>query len=40
MKISKILKDSFSLRQTSFEISDGGFMGWYVGASTYDIISR
>ncbi|MDY0779516.1 glycoside hydrolase family 16 protein [Tenacibaculum sp. IB213877] len=26
-------------RQTSFEISDGGFMGWYVGASTYDIIS-
>ena len=26
-------------RQTSFQISDGGFMGWYVGASTYDIIS-
>ena len=26
-------------RQTSFEISDGGFLGWYVGASTYDIIS-
>lgn len=26
-------------RGTSFEISDGGFMGWYVGASTYDIIS-
>lgn len=26
-------------RQTSFEISDGGFMGWYVGSSTYDIIS-
>ncbi|MDV7186052.1 glycoside hydrolase family 16 protein [Lutibacter sp. TH_r2] len=24
---------------TSFEISDGGFMGWYVGSSTYDIIS-
>ncbi|MDD7914391.1 glycoside hydrolase family 16 protein [Polaribacter ponticola] len=24
---------------TSFKISDGGFMGWYVGASTYDIIS-
>lgn len=26
-------------RGTSFEISDGGFMGWYVGASSYDIIS-
>lgn len=26
-------------RQSSFEISDGGFMGWYVGSSTYDIIS-
>ncbi|WP_158846663.1 family 16 glycosylhydrolase [Algibacter sp. L1A34] len=26
-------------RQTAFEISEGGFMGWYVGASTYDIIS-
>ncbi len=26
-------------RKTSFEISDGGFLGWYVGASTYDIIS-
>jgi hypothetical protein len=26
-------------RGTSFEISDGGFLGWYVGASTYDIIS-
>ena len=26
-------------RQTSFEISDGGFMGWFAGASTYDIIS-
>tara|TARA_R110002126_G_scaffold291495_1_gene453202 strand:+ start:39614 stop:41293 length:1680 start_codon:yes stop_codon:yes gene_type:complete len=26
-------------RNTSFEISDGGFMGWYAGASTYDIIS-
>lgn len=25
-------------RQTSFEISDGGFMGWFVGTSTYDII--
>ncbi|MFD0761951.1 family 16 glycosylhydrolase [Lutibacter aestuarii] len=26
-------------RQTSFEISDGGFLGWYVGSGTYDIIS-
>ncbi|TYP99306.1 glycosyl hydrolase family 16 [Tenacibaculum adriaticum] len=26
-------------RKTSFEISDGGFMGWYIGASKYDIIS-
>jgi len=26
-------------RGTSFEISDGGFMGWYAGASSYDIIS-
>ncbi len=26
-------------RGSSFEISDGGFMGWYVGASKYDIIS-
>ncbi|MFD1163783.1 family 16 glycosylhydrolase [Hwangdonia seohaensis] len=26
-------------RGTSFEIADGGFMGWYVGAYTYDIIS-
>lgn len=26
-------------RQTSFEISDGGFMGWYAGSVTYDIIS-
>ncbi|CDF79586.1 endo-13-beta-glucanase (GH16) [Formosa agariphila KMM 3901] len=26
-------------RGTAFEISDGGFMGWYVGASSYDIIS-
>ncbi|WP_372794218.1 family 16 glycosylhydrolase [Lutibacter sp.] len=26
-------------RQTSFEIQNGGFMGWYVGSSTYDIIS-
>ena len=26
-------------RKTSFEIGDGGFMGWFVGASKYDIIS-
>lgn len=26
-------------RQTSFEISDGGFMGWYVGSVEYEIIS-
>ncbi|MFB9053966.1 family 16 glycosylhydrolase [Formosa undariae] len=26
-------------RGTAFEISDDGFMGWYVGASSYDIIS-
>ncbi|MBU3010686.1 glycoside hydrolase family 16 protein [Polaribacter vadi] len=26
-------------RGTSFEISEGGFMGWLVGSSTYDIIS-
>ncbi len=26
-------------RQTAFEIDNGGFMGWYVGSSTYDIIS-
>ena len=26
-------------RKTTFEISDGGFMGWLVGSSTYDIIS-
>ncbi|WP_439131307.1 glycoside hydrolase family 16 protein [Polaribacter sp.] len=26
-------------RGTSFTISEGGFMGWFVGASTYDIIS-
>lgn len=31
--------DEKPYRKTSFEISDGGFMGWYVGASTYDIIS-
>lgn len=28
-----------SYRGTTFEISDGGFMGWFVGSSTYDIIS-
>ena len=26
-------------RGTTFNISDGGFMGWLVGSSTYDIIS-
>ncbi len=26
-------------RGTSFQIADDGFMGWYVGSSTYDIIS-
>ena len=26
-------------RGTNFEISDGGFLGWFVGASSYDIIS-
>jgi hypothetical protein len=26
-------------RGTTFEISDGGFMGWFVGSGTYDIIS-
>ena len=26
-------------RKSTFEISDGGFMGWLVGSSTYDIIS-
>jgi hypothetical protein len=26
-------------RGTTFDISDGGFMGWLVGSSTYDIIS-
>jgi hypothetical protein len=26
-------------RGTTFDISDGGFMGWFVGSSTYDIIS-
>lgn len=25
-------------RGTSFQLSDNGFMGWYVGSSTYDII--
>ncbi|NLP57100.1 family 16 glycosylhydrolase [Lutibacter sp. B1] len=31
--------DETPYRQTAFEISDGGFMGWYVGSSTYDIIT-
>ena len=31
--------DDVPYRKTSFEISDGGFMGWFVGSSTYDIIS-
>jgi hypothetical protein len=31
--------DGEPYRGTSFNLSDGGFMGWYVGASTYDIIS-
>jgi beta-glucanase (GH16 family) len=26
-------------RGTTFDISDGGFMGWFVGSSTYDIIA-
>lgn len=26
-------------RKTSFQLSDGGFMGWYVGDVVYDIIS-
>lgn len=31
--------DEAPYRQTAFEISDGGFMGWWAGTSTYDIIS-
>lgn len=31
--------DDVPYRQTTFEISDGGFMGWFAGSSTYDIIS-
>ena len=31
--------DEKPYKGTSFEISGGGFMGWYVGASKYDIIS-
>ncbi|ARV16823.1 glucan endo-1,3-beta-D-glucosidase [Polaribacter sp. SA4-12] len=31
--------DNVPYRGTSFEISDGGFMGWFVGSGTYDIIS-
>ena len=30
--------DNKEYRGTTFEISDGGFMGWFVGSSTYDII--
>ena len=30
--------DTKDYRGTTFEISDGGFMGWFVGSSTYDII--
>ena len=30
--------DGKPYRGTSMSFSDGGFMGWYVGASTYDII--
>ena len=31
--------DPIPYRGTSFDISDGGFMGWYVGDVVYDIIS-
>jgi len=31
--------NSIPYRGTTFEISDGGFMGWLVGSGTYDIIS-
>lgn len=31
--------DEVPYRQTSFKISDGGFMGWYVGDVIYDIIA-
>ncbi len=30
--------DDKDYRGTTFEISDGGFMGWFVGSSTYDIV--
>ena len=30
--------DTKDYRGTTFEISDGGFMGWFVGSGTYDII--
>lgn len=30
--------DNKEYRGTTFEISDGGFMGWFVGSSTYDIV--
>lgn len=31
--------DDVPYRQTSFKISDGGFMGWFVGDVEYDVIS-
>lgn len=31
--------DNEPYRGTTFEISEGGFMGWFVGSGTYDIIS-
>ena len=31
--------DGEPYRQTAFKLSDGGFMGWYVGDVEYDIIS-
>ena len=30
--------DTKDYRGTTFEISDGGFMGWFVGSGTYDIV--
>ena len=31
--------DDVPYRMTSFQLSDGGFMGWYIGETVYDIIS-
>ncbi|MCV6629439.1 MAG: glycoside hydrolase family 16 protein, partial [Flavobacteriaceae bacterium] len=31
--------DNEAYKGTSFTLSDGGFMGWFIGASTYDIVS-